>query len=490
MPDKLFKRDLGQLIRIQAATFLIAHLTASSMLTSAHAQTAPAPIAESSLPYIVKPKDKLIVMTELLLNNPRDWTEVARFNRLKNPNAISPGQVINIPTRLMKSQPVEGKVISAYGDVQLAGVKAEVGNTINEGAKLQTAANSSAVIELADGSRLTLLPNTLAEVVTSRSYAGRDAGASGSTNLFSGLIRLAQGAMDAVASKTTRRATPLQIQTPTSVVGVRGTQFRVAYDGPVTQNARTEVLEGLVKADNTAQGTGADIAQGKGAVLNPGVKTIQVVDLLKAPDLSATPGDIIKPLALWPMPALDGARSYRVQIAIDDTFNKIVRDLVVTSGSADLANLPNGGWFARVRGIDAAGIEGYDSAKAVQVVLPPPPFVAPTQWSISADRIDVINGRHILQFSQLGLDASHTIVARVTADGQSAVRLAEGSARGDTMRISLDLGFLEPGAQLLLSITVTQADGAKVIPLTYRFASLGGWGWAEGTLKIVTTGKP
>ena len=471
------KTAVAQLIRAQAATFLIAFC----MFSSTQAQT-PAPAAEPSLPYTVKPKDKLIVLSVQILNNPQDWTEVARFNQLKNPNAITPGQVINFPTRLMKSQQVEGKVISTYGDVKLSGSAAAVGNPINEGSKLQTGVNSSAVVELADGSRITLLPNTLAELVTSRNYAGRDAASSGSTNLFSGLIRLAQGALDTLASKTARRATPLQIVSPTSTIGVRGTQFRVAYDDPVSKTTRTEVLEGLVRADNPAQNVGVDLPQGKGAVLNPTSSDIKVADLLKAPDLSAISADILKPLALWPMPALEGAKSYRVQIAIDDSFNKIVRDLVVTNGRADLANLPNGGWFARVRGIDANGLEGYDSAKAVQVVLPPPPFVPPTQWRINTDRLDVVNGRHILQFSQQGLDASHTINAKVSLNNSPATPLTEAKAKGDTARITLDLGHLAPDAQLRLSLTVTQADGAKVIPLTYIFTSLSGWSWSDGTL--------
>ena len=471
------KTAVAQLIRAQAATFLIAFC----MFSSTQAQT-PAPAAEPSLPYTVKPKDKLIVLSVQILNNPQDWTEVARFNQLKNPNAITPGQVINFPTRLMKSQQVEGKVISTYGDVKLSGSAAAVGNPINEGSKLQTGVNSSAVVELADGSRITLLPNTLAELVTSRNYAGRDAASSGSTNLFSGLIRLAQGALDTLASKTARRATPLQIVSPTSTIGVRGTQFRVAYDDPVSKTTRTEVLEGLVRADNPAQNVGVDLPQGKGAVLNPTSRDIKVADLLKAPDLSAISADILKPLALWPMPALEGAKSYRVQIAIDDSFNKIVRDLVVTNGRADLANLPNGGWFARVRGIDANGLEGYDSAKAVQVVLPPPPFVPPTQWRINTDRLDVVNGRHILQFSQQGLDASHTINAKVSLNNSPATPLTEAKAKGDTARITLDLGHLAPDTQLRLSLTVMQADGAKVIPLTYIFTSLSGWSWSDGPL--------
>ena len=229
---------------------------------------------------------------------------------------------------------------------------------------------------------------------------------------------------------------------------------------------------------------------GQGAVLDPTLNAVRAVSLLKAPDLSALPADILKPLTLWPMPVLDGAASFRVQVAVDDSFSKIVRNLVVASGSADLSNLPNGGWFARVRGIDAADIEGYDSVKAVQVVLPPPPAQPPRQWTLNADRIDLVNGRHVLQFSQLGLDANHTIEATVSVNAPPYHRAAGAAASGDTPRITLDLGTLAPGAALRLDLTVTQSDGAKVVPLFYRFTALSGWGWAEGALQADTVTRP
>ncbi|MDR3452782.1 MAG: FecR domain-containing protein [Rhodoferax sp.] len=445
---------------------------------------------EPSVPYTVKPGDKLIAMAAHLFPGPDDWTEVARFNHLKNPNVIRPGQILQIPLHLLQSQSAIGKIISTFGDVQLAGSPAAVGSAVPEGGKLQTGANSSAVVELADGSRITMLPNTLAEVVTSRSYALRNAAASGSTTWFSGLVRLAQGALQTVANKAAHRATPLQIETPTSLVGVRGTQFRVAYDDPATKNARTEVLEGLVKADNTAQSSFADVARGQGALLNPAVKDIKVVALLKAPDLSGAPFDIFKPEALWPMPTLDGASRFRVQVASDESFDKIVRDMVVTTGNADFSSVPNGSWFARVRGIDASGIEGFDSVKAVQVVLRPPVPQPPTPWRIGEDRLSVASGHQILQFSQVGLDASHTIVATVTADTPAATRIAQATARGDSPRITLDLGQLEAGTRYQLHLTVTQADGARVIPLDYRFVARDGWGWAEGTLQPMKPGTP
>ena len=50
-----------------------------------------------------------------------------------------------------------------------------------------------------------------------------------------------------------------EIVTPVAISAVRGTQFRVAFEDPAARNARTEVVEGLVRADNPAQQSGADL---------------------------------------------------------------------------------------------------------------------------------------------------------------------------------------------------------------------------------------
>ena len=249
-----------------AVPFIVLAIAIASMST-AHAQATP-PI-EPSLPYTVRASDTLSKFSREVLVSPRAWQEVAAFNQIKNSNALSIGQRLNIPLRLLKSSPAGGKVISAEGDVTQGGNKMVVGAPIADGSQFKTGANSSAVIELGDGSRIKLLPNSLAEIVTNKNYAMRDASSSGSTNWFSGLMRLSEGALEALASKTTKRATPLQIATPTSVVGVRGTEFRVAFDDPASKGARTEVIEGKVRADNPAQKSGADLPMGTGAVVKP-----------------------------------------------------------------------------------------------------------------------------------------------------------------------------------------------------------------------------
>ena len=130
------------------------------------------------------------------------------------------------------------------------------------------------------------------------------------------------------------------------------------------------------------------------------------------------------------------------------------------------------------------------SRASAALMLPPPPVQPPRQWTRSADRIDLVNGRHVLQFSQLGLDASHTVAATMSGNALPHNRVAGATAPRTTPRITSDPGTLAPGASLRLDLTVMQSDGAKVVPLAYRFFALSGWGWAESALQAGTVTRP
>ena len=455
---------LAQSIRARAAIFLIATCTT----LTAQAQTS---TAEPSLPYTVRPKDNLIKFTQDMLINPKAWPEVAKFNQLKDPDVIFPGQKLDIPLRFLKSKPSTAKVISAEGDATLGGIKMQPGATLSDGSQLKTGPNSSAVIELGDGSRIKVLPNSLAQVVTNRDYAMRDSSSSGSTNWFSGLMRLTEGALEALASKTTNRATPLQIETPTSIVGVRGTEFRVAFDDPLKQAARTEVIEGKVRADNPAQKSGADLPMGTGAVVKPTEKEVKVVVLLPAPDLAGIPSEVLKPQGSWPMPTLAGASAYHVQVASDEQFDKIVRDVKVegnSGGSADLGSLPNGNWFARVRGIDAVGLEGFNTVKLIAV--------KDGEWRVTYSTASFVDGKTVLSWQgqqaggQAMVASNYTAtLARDSALIQNAVTLQSTDGKA-----SLVLGDLKPGTYY-----IRMQNAAGLRSETYRLELSGNWAQTE-----------
>lgn len=345
-------------------------LTFSSVATS----------TESLFTYTVQPKDELIKMAEASFTSNEGWKEVATLNRLKDPNKIQPGQVLKIPLRLLKMVKREGVLLSVSGDVQLSGQPAVVGGLVPEGAQLQTGANSSAQVQLADQSRVTLMPHTDARLVTSQIIDFGNFDQKSQATWFTGLIRLTKGAVDVLAAKLAKRNTPLQVETPTSLAGVRGTVFRVAYEDPASQNTRTEVLEGVVRTDSVAQKTGADLPKGTGTVLNPSIQRIQVSPLLEAPSINAHTV-VFKPQARWNMPTLAGAEHFKVQISGFKDFSNIVREQVVDRhGQADFSDLSNGVWHVRVRGIDARTLEGFNAEATLQVMLPANTSHPATEW--------------------------------------------------------------------------------------------------------------
>lgn len=457
-------RPVAQCFSASAATFLIAFITSTGL----YAQTR---TVEASLPYVVRPSDKLIRLSRDMLVSTQAWNEVAKYNQLKDPDLIFPGQKLDIPLRHLKSKPSSGKVVSAEGEATLGGSPAQPGAVIGEGSRIKTGVNSSAVIELGDGSRIKLLPNSLAEVIVHREFAMRDASAGGSGNWFSGLVRLSAGTLEALASKNSRRATPLQIETPTSLVGVRGTEFRVAFDDPASAAARTEVIEGKVRADNPAQQSSAELPMGTGALIKPLEKEIRLVTLLPAPDLAGAPAEVLRPPGAWPMPVLAGAAAYRVQVASDEKFDKIVRDLKVEGGSADLASLANGNWFARVRGIDAIGLEGFDSVRLIAV--------RDGQWRVSYSTLSLVNGQTVLGWTgqqaggkPLTGTSFSAVVARDEALQQVVVQTdREAPGRGP----QLALGDLKPG-RYFIRLTGKLIQGGSLVSETYRFEIPANWG--------------
>ncbi|CAN5504871.1 FecR domain-containing protein [soil metagenome] len=446
---------------------LIAALMLGTGCLAGPAQAQSQAPSEPSLPYTVKPSDKLIRLSREMLNKPSDWNEVARYNKMKDPNFITPGQRIEVPLRLLKSTSSAAKVISVSGEVQSGGRAIAVGAPLPEGTSVQTGAESSAVVQLGDGSQVKLLPNSVAQLVTNREYAMRDASASGSTSWFSGLMRLSQGALETLATKLSNRATPLQIETPTSLVGVRGTHFRVAFDDPASKNARTEVIEGLVRADNPAQQSGADLPKGTGALVKPAERDIRVVKLLEAPDLRGIPSEVTRPAGSWPLPALAGAAAYRVQVASDADFNQIVRDLKLDGAAAGvpLGTLVAGNWYARVRGIDAQGIEGFDAVKQLMVRNP-------AQWRVSSSSLALRDGQTLLTLVPVQADGRALAAASYSAEVASDAAMASIIAKPSATEPHLLLGDLKPGVYYVRLRAGGQAPDTDV----YRFELPGNWG--------------
>ena len=375
---------------------MLRRLTAGLLVAACHLG---AHAAEPTTSYTVTVGDTLIGLSERVLVSPDAWQEIATLNRLSNANLLIPGRVLQIPLRLLRWTYADARLTAVNGDVRVDGRAATVAAPLSEGQSIETGPEASAVLELADRTRVKLAPSSLAQVVAGRRHAGTAAGDSGaagsssgpgssggasggsssgaSNGLFSGALRLLRGSIEVFATKVLR-AKPLEVTTPTAVVGVRGTQYRVGFDEAANRSTRTEVLEGLVKVETVVvSATGADVATGFGAAVDASAAAPAVVKLLPAPDLSATPQRFERPIVR--LGVTGEPQALRVQVAADAQFDQIVRTQRVEAGSEiRIAGLDDGAWFLRVRRIDALGIEGLDAVRPfVLKARPEPP--APAQ---------------------------------------------------------------------------------------------------------------
>lgn len=347
---------------------LLRHAVALACLGAGAAAFAQEPTVE----YRIGPRDTLIGLSQTVFVSPQAWREIARLNRLPDPNVIRPGQVLRVPARLMRMRPVPVALASSVGEVRVAGAPAQPGMAIAEGQQLETGANGSAVLALADGSRVKVPPSSLAEILASRGPGASDAQAAAlaADGWFSGAMRMLRGSVEVLAAKV-RRGPPLEVNTPTAVVGVRGTQYRVALDAD-TNATRSEVLEGKVKLESPQRNVGADIAAGFGAAIDAAAKKPEPVKLLPAPDLAAMPERFERPLVRFALPTEQA--TVRVQVAQDEAFERIVDDSKVTPGSdVRIAGLDDARWFLRARRLDAQGIEGFDAVRPFVLKARPEP---------------------------------------------------------------------------------------------------------------------
>ena len=365
-------------------------LAAASMAAAvpAHAQTpGTMQLQEPVVAFTVTKADTMIGLSSSVLIGPQAWQEVVKLNRLRNPNRIWPGQVLTIPVRLLRSEAVAARLTTVSGDVQIEGAAAAAGASIAEGQSVQTGEAGSAVIEMADGSRLRMPPSSLAQVAASRRYGARagrgDTAAAGDvatglpqqSGFFAGTMRVLRGSVEVFATKVLR-VKPLEVVTPTAVVGVRGTQYRVGYDAAAGGLTTSSVLEGSVRFDLAKAPAGADVGRGLGAAIDA-VKTAPVVArLLPAPDLSSLAERFERPLVRIELPADPAApaTALRVQVAADSAFDRIVSDQRIEAGAPiRIAGLDDAPWHLRMRRIDPDGIEGYDSARPFTLKARPEP---------------------------------------------------------------------------------------------------------------------
>jgi len=357
------------------ARWLSSAVAALVMAGAAHSQ--------DMVTYEVQRGESLYLIAERLLEDAHQWPEVARLNRLSRPSRLQPGQRLLLPASLLKGTAVPAQVEYVRGPVQADGAAVRIGDAVAEGAALEVGAQGFVSLRLHDGSLLQLQSNSRSKLLRLRDLP---AGQRRNT-----LIELDRGRVDATVSPQTP-GSRFQVRTPLATAGVRGTRFGVSVPMEVARTS-ADVVEGRVDVQTAARTADAAVLvdAGHGAVVRPGAAPTRR-PLLPAPDLSGLQERVERVPAQLPLTAMAGAAHYRVEIADDEAFTRV---LWSNEGPLPivLEGLPDGKYRLRARSSDADGLLGAESTGRLWIKTTPVPPLAQAPRPddiVGPDRVEIV----------------------------------------------------------------------------------------------------
>ena len=322
--------------------------------------------------HVVTREETLIALSRRLLADPRQWPQLQQHNRIADARRIPVGTVLKIPVRLLATEPVPARVLSASGEVSgPQGVAVAAGQALPQGARLQAGDGGQATLQLVDGTVLRLRAGSAVQVETSRRLPGSGGALSG--------VKVEDGQVEVQAQKRPGAGAPgFQISTPQGLLGVRGTEFRVSVDARA-ETTRNEVLEGQVMTEGRDGRAGRSVAAGFGVVVDRSGTVTPPVRLLAPPDVSAWPALQERVLVRFPIRPQPAVVAYRAQVAAaaDPAFERVLQDVRSTGAELRLVDLPDGDYRIRVRAEDAQGLQGRDALHLFTLkARPEPPLPA------------------------------------------------------------------------------------------------------------------
>ncbi len=316
--------------------------------------------------YVIKPGD-----------NPWDFARqhlksglvdaLIDFNGIKDPHHLPPGMVLHIPDKWLfrGSRPVTVLDVTGAASRVVANgtaIPLKAGERIPARSHIVTADQESVVLQFSDGSRMLVREHSQVRLQSNKFVPlaeGRDI-----------RLNIPKGKVENEISKLPAASGRFEIQTPSGIAAVRGTQFRVAS---FSDETRTEVLEGKVALAHK-NGPHSALPAGYGMAMQKNCR-VEAIPLLKAPQISEDSLLAERlPIDLQ-LAAVDDARRYRTLVSAKGLSSAVVSDQVTEIAVMRIRDIPDGDYVLRVRAIDAKGLEGEELVRPLTVnARPGPPF--------------------------------------------------------------------------------------------------------------------
>lgn len=303
------------------------------------------------------------------------WRAIGKLNQIDNDRTIPIGKKILIPAALLAPKAAYARISTFYGKVIIQSsdgnaIEAKIGTLLKEGDTLTTLADGFISLVLDDETQFTLPPDSILTLKLLQTTQF--------VNAPRTRLVLQQGRVESRVTPLTKPGSKYEVISPSAVSGVRGTNFRVRYDGKKVFN---EVITGKVAVNPVNERTGRQekiVGGGFGAIVENGRagKPVALLALASMADGYQNQQRLPIQFAL----SHPAAASFRVIISTDAMAQNSIAEVLVNSvngeANAKLDNLEDGNYFVHYSAIDAAGLEGVQGTLRFSVNARPfPPFL-------------------------------------------------------------------------------------------------------------------
>ena len=413
-------------------------------------------VAEDWL-YTVRSGDNLWNLTEKHLTSFIYVSRLQQLNGIQNPYLIPPGTKIRIPLAWTKQQSGSARIVGVHGTATVqrknsqTSISAEPGLQLFAGDEIQSEDDTYVSIEFVDRSRLRVQENSRIRLNRLKVH--------GDLGLVETTVDLIYGRTENTVPVDAEGGSRFNIETPSAVSSVRGTDFRV---GVMAQEKSTssEVLTGSVQVSGDRRKI--KVPAGFGSVTALGAAPSSPVALLPPPDLSVTPALYERLPLVISLNPLANAQAYRAQIAIDAQFQDLWVDFTTATLPFRDGDIPDGDYWMRVRGIDSSGIEGQDAVMVFTLnARPEPPFVsAPLPGA-------VVDGENPAFHWTVQPEAAHYLVAISHSPDFSDALIYYSEVAGNNLQLPESL---KPGHYFwrIASVSAVEGEGPFSDPMAFR----------------------
>lgn len=230
--------------------------------------------------YKLQPRDTLLSLVARYTQGPEALQQIVQANDIKNPNLLPVGFTLKIPRQILRHEPSTATVSrlncsNITLQVGSGAVTVQTGDTLREGQVLRIPAGCQLGVMLEDGSSLRMMSGAVIKLKALRRNVLE--------NAPEVRVELLDGRVEVdVPRKRQPGDAAFEVLTPSSVAGVRGTEFRVGFDA-IVRNSQVEVLQGTVSAKGNADSQDQLANAGQGVSVTADGKALPVENLFNAP---------------------------------------------------------------------------------------------------------------------------------------------------------------------------------------------------------------